>query len=198
MMAKLPKFGLVVGAVLAGQAAIMQAQSPSLNDVAKQEEARRKAIAAPAKVITNGDLRPTITTGSASSEPSGTPDAAAKPSAATPAKTDDGAEKTADVTKDKASDEKGESYWRGRITAARAALDHHKVDLDGLQSQVNALNGVVLSIDDPFRKQQASDQRYKVQHEIEVMQQQVQNDTKALADIQEEARRAGVPPGWLR
>ena len=26
----------------------------------------------------------------------------------------------------------------------------------------------------------------------------IENDKKALADLQEEARRAGVPPGWMR
>src|SRR5581483_5076287 len=100
--------------------------------------------------------------------------------------------------KAKAAAEQGESYWRGRLTDARSALDHHKVDLAGLESQVNALNGVVLATDDPYRKQQVSDQRYKVRHEIEVLQKQVQDDTKAIADIQEQARRSGVPPGWLR
>ena len=30
------------------------------------------------------------------------------------------------------------------------------------------------------------------------LKEQTQKDKKALADLDEEARRAGVPPGWLR
>ena len=34
--------------------------------------------------------------------------------------------------------------------------------------------------------------------ELERMKEAVSADTKAIADLDEEARRAGVPPGWLR
>jgi hypothetical protein len=34
--------------------------------------------------------------------------------------------------------------------------------------------------------------------ELERLKKQVVDDRKAIADIEEEARRAGVPPGWLR
>ena len=34
--------------------------------------------------------------------------------------------------------------------------------------------------------------------ELAKLKEQIQKDKKALADLDEEARRAGVPPGWLR
>jgi len=34
--------------------------------------------------------------------------------------------------------------------------------------------------------------------ELERLKKEIQQQTKAIADIEEEARRAGVPPGWLR
>ena len=34
--------------------------------------------------------------------------------------------------------------------------------------------------------------------EVERLKGQIEADKKALADIQVEARRAGIPPGWVR
>jgi hypothetical protein len=34
--------------------------------------------------------------------------------------------------------------------------------------------------------------------ELTRLKQAIVTETKAIADFQEEARRAGVPPGWLR
>jgi hypothetical protein len=34
--------------------------------------------------------------------------------------------------------------------------------------------------------------------ELDRLKQAIQNDLKAITDLEEEARRAGVPPGWLR
>ena len=93
--------------------------------------------------------------------------------------------------------EQDEAYWRERMTAARSKLDHDKAVLDGLQSQINFLNGAVLGQDDPGKKQQLSNQRFKVQHELDLLQKDIQDDNKALIDLPEEARRAGVPRGLL-
>jgi len=34
--------------------------------------------------------------------------------------------------------------------------------------------------------------------ELDRLKKQIVDDQKAITDIEEEARRAGVPPGWLR
>src|SRR5579864_7772030 len=49
---------VICGFVVAAVAAPVLAQQPSLADVAKKEEERRKEIKRPAKVITNQDLKP--------------------------------------------------------------------------------------------------------------------------------------------
>ena len=40
--------------------------------------------------------------------------------------------------------------------------------------------------------------RQKALTELDRVKKEIQQHTKALADLQEEARKAGVPPGWLR
>ena len=193
---------LVACSVLAGAAAAFaQEQRPTLGEMAKREEDRRKAIAKPAKVLTNTDLRPAPVS-EAANDPAApgkdsTPPSTAVQKDATATSADAKGTGDQDKTKDKPTDQ-DETHWRERMAAARSKLDHDKAVLDGLRSQVNFLNGAVLAQDDPARKQQLSNQRFKVQHELDLLQKDVQEDNKALIDLPEEARRAGVPPGWLR
>ena len=44
----------------------------------------------------------------------------------------------------------------------------------------------------------AAPDRQKALAELDRVQKEIQADTKAIADIQEEARKAAVPPGWVR
>ena len=41
-------------------------------------------------------------------------------------------------------------------------------------------------------------ERQKALTELDRAKKEIQQRTKELADLQEEARKAGVPPGWLR
>jgi hypothetical protein len=194
------RFFLALGALAYVANAAAQTQSPTLAQVAKREEERRKGIASPAKVLTNGDLKPTtvVSADAPASETAGgdaTTPAATKAVAANKDQDKEKEKDKKDKAKEPAQDEK---YWRDRIAAARAKLDHDKAVLDGLQSQVNFMNGQVLGQDDPVQKQQLSNKRFKVQHELDLLQKDIQDDNMALADIPEEARRAGVPAGWLR
>src|SRR5450756_2400479 len=43
-----------------------------------------------------------------------------------------------------------------------------------------------------------ADDRQKALAELERVKTEIEKLTKQIADIEEEARRAGVPPGWLR
>jgi hypothetical protein len=40
--------------------------------------------------------------------------------------------------------------------------------------------------------------RQRALTELDRVKKEIQLQTKALADLQEEARKSGVPPGWLR
>lgn len=162
----------------------------SLADVARAEEARRKTVKQPAKVYTNDDLKRAGDT----SEP--TP-AATAPATATPAS---GA-KVIDVGKpeppkpDAAQDEK---YWKDRITSAREALVRSKVLVDALQSRVNALTTDFVNTDDPAKRAVVESSRQTALAEMERLNKEIEKQTKAIADIEEEARKASVPAGWLR
>lgn len=179
----------VVALMCCGTAASAQ----SLGALAKQEEARRKSVKNPGKLYTNENLRPD----SSSSEPStaappaadATQPAPASP-AATPPKEDD--KSAADAQK------KDEGYWKDRLAQARTALDRSKTFADALQSRINALTTDFAARSDPAQRAQIERDRQKALAELDRVQQEIKDNTKAITDIQEEGRKAGVPAGWVR
>ena len=171
------------------------APAQSLAEVAKQEEARRKAVKEAGKVYTNADLRPDISKG----EPAAS--AAAHAEKAAPA---DGAKPSADG-KDASADKKktdepvkDQAYWSGRIGEARSALDRSKIFADALQSRLNSLAADFVNRDDPAQRSQIELERQRAANELARVTKEIAEHTKAITDIEEEARKAGVPPGWLR
>ena len=175
-----------------GFAASLQAQS--LADVARKEEARRKTIPQPAKVYTNKDL------GSAPPAPTPPPPAAAStpPDAAGVKEADkSAAEKNADAATDQAPP-KDKAYWAGRLQALQEQLDRNETYAAALQSRINALTTDFVNRDDPAQRSVIERDRQKDIAELNRLKRTIGNDKKALVDFAEEARRAGVPPGWLR
>ena len=169
-----------------------------LADVAKAEEARRKTVKTKAKVYTNDDLK----TGDATSEPS--PTQAAAPATAAPAnataKPDPAAAaKEAAAAKAKEDDpKKAEKYWKDRMRAAEQAVARNKVLLDALQSRVSALTTDFTNTDDPAQRSVVEQNRRTALAEMERVKGDIEKSTKEIGDIQEEARKANIPPGWLR
>ena len=169
----------------------LSAGAQSLADVARKEAARRESVKAPAKVITNNDLKvvpyaaPPVAPGDPSAQPvppAGNPpaDAAAEKPPAAP-----------DPTKDP-------EYWRKRMADVRQAADRNAFLLEAVQSRINALTTDFYARDDPYQRAQIELARQKSLAELERMTKlQVELEQK-IADIEEEARRANVPPGWLR
>ena len=49
-----------------------------------------------------------------------------------------------------------------------------------------------------MRQQAIAVERQKTIDELNRLTKQIEGDKKAIADLQEDARRAGVPAGWLR
>jgi len=170
-------------------------RAQSLAEVARQEEARRKTVKEPGKVYTNHDLRPDIS----KSEP-----APASPAPADKAAPADGAKPPADeknTPADKAkSDEpvKDQAYWSARIGNARSALERSKIFADALQSRLNSLATDFINRDDPAQRAQIELERQRATSELARVSKEITEQTKAIADIEEDARKAGVPPGWLR
>jgi len=157
----------------------------SMADVAQREAIRREAAPKSAHALTNPEV-PAYRLLEAETPPAAAAggDAAAKPDAAKAA--------------DKPGDTHDETWWRTRITTARAAVDHDQMALDALQSQINGLTTEFINMDDPARKSKVELERGRALAELDRMKKQFEDDKKAVTDILEEARRAGVPPGWLR
>ena len=165
------------------------ASAQSLGDLAKQEEARRKAVKTPGKVLTNDTLR-SIPVPSA-----GTPPA----SASTPSKDGDAAaDKSADKKKPADEPKATEATWKARIQGARESLQRSQSFAEALQSRINGLSADFNARDDPAQRAVVAADRQKALAELDRVKDDIVKQTKAIADIQEEARKAGVPAGWVR
>ena len=178
-------------AVLLGAATPLVAQS--LADVARAEEARRKAVRGQVKVYTNETLR-----GADGGEPpppppqapATTPAASATAKPATPQGTKPAAP-AADATKD-------EKFWRDRLAVARDALRRSQTFADALQSQITGLYTEFVNMSDPAQRAVIEQKRLAAIAEQDRVKADIAKQTKALAGIEDEARRANVPAGWLR
>ncbi len=84
------------------------------------------------------------------------------------------------------------------MQAARQALQRSQILADALQSRINALTSDFTSRDDPAQRDLVAADRQKALAELERVKNEIAQNTKAIEDLQTEARRAGVPPGWLR
>ena len=189
---------LISGALLACLIVPAAASAQSLVDVARAEEARRKAIRAPAKVYTNEDLlRPDEVGSTPAPSPAPAAPGAAAAKAADPAKPADAKPAAPDEAK-KDEPKKDEKYWKNRITVAREAAEHDKVLIDALQSRVNALSADFVNTSDPAQRAVVEANRKTALGEMDRLTKDLEKQNKTLADTQDEARKANVPPGWLR
>jgi hypothetical protein len=197
------KSALVVAGCLLALAGI-QLAAQSLGDVAKKEEERRKAAPAAGKVYTNKDLAPV--------PPSSTPpppDSGSTAGDSAAAGSDKAADAKAAADKDKEKDKgkgdakdsgasKDQAYWRGRMKAALESIERDTTLADAMQSRINALTTDFVNRDDPAQRTKIESERQKAMSELDRLKKQITADRKAVTDTEEEARRAGVPPGWLR
>ena len=163
--------------------------SQNLADVARAEEARRKTVKGSGKVYTNDTLRG-VDGGEAPTppqRPAGSPtgtDAKPAPTPGAPA-----------AAPDRSKDEK---YWRDRITAARSEIQRSQAFHDALQSQVQGLYTEFIATDDPAQRAVVEKKRLAALAEQDRVKSEITRLTKAISDIEDEARRANVPAGWLR
>jgi hypothetical protein len=171
----------------------------SLGDIAKKEEERRKAIKHPSKVITNDDLKPVPPP----LPPSGTAEAAAGADKADEKGSDkaalEGDRKRADDGKDKGSAvAKDQKYWSVRRKDLATQLERDQSYSDALQTKIDALTTDFANRDDPVQRAAIARERQRSLDELDRLKKAIEDDKKAISDLEEEARRAGVPPGWLR
>jgi hypothetical protein len=171
--------------VLASGVASVRAQS--LADIAQKEEERRKTVKPASKVITNKDLA------AVPPPPAVTPPDDAK--AADAAKTAKPAEPGAEDAKGSVKDQ---AYWSGRMKELRAQVDRDQLYAEALQTRVNSLTADFVNRDDPAQRGVIERDRQRATGELDRLTKAIAGGKKAIADLEEEARRASVPPGWLR
>jgi hypothetical protein len=178
-----------------GGATALLAQSP-LGEVAQREQERRKAIKSESRVYTNRDL-PNVP------PPSNAPGGSV-PAQALPAEPVSGSAADADAAAAAAESaepeeaSKDRTYWNDRMTALRETLARNQTYAEALQSRINALTTDFVNRDDPLQRAAIAADRDRATTELERLRKQLVADEKAIADLETEARRAGVPPGWLR
>jgi hypothetical protein len=158
----------------------------TLADVARKEEERRKTVKATGKTYTNKDL---------GTLPPGTP---APPPPATPATPAD-ADRAKDTEKPGDKEPvKDQAYWAGRMKELQTQVQRDQTYVDALQTRVNSLATDFVNRDDPAQRAVLTGERQKALGELDRLKKQIEAGKKAIADLEEEARRANVPPGWLR
>ena len=179
--------------------ALLAAEVPaqSLADVSRVEEARRRAIRNPARVYTNADLggRGLLTTAAPRPRPVTTPtDGASAPSSATGPAPD----APAGTQPQASAGQRDEAYWRNRISAVRGQIAQSERSRDAFQNHVSSLQADFTAVDDPAQQALIFSQRQQALADLAGADAEIERLNEEIAEIEDEARRAGVPPGWLR
>jgi len=161
------------------------AMAQDLATLAKKEKARRAKIASPGKVLTEEDAA--AKGGSVTAVELQTP--SNLPSQGEPAPEDSLA--------------KRQSVWKGRAEDVRSALVSAQKALEEAQRAEAAFRSDVAPLSaadaqDPMRLQKREARLAEMNKQIEVLKAGVTAARANIAAFEDEARRAGVPPGWLR
>ncbi len=167
-------------------------QKQSVAEASKKTRVQKKnSTQAPGKVFTNDnidDVKGTINVVGSAPEP-------APSTETTPAAKDD----KADKDKDKDKDKKDEPYWRGRSAAARGRLKSAEHELDILQRELNLKQQQYYS--DPNKALRQQNDRSDINNQMKAISDKTQEVAKykqALADLEDELRRAGGDASWGR
>jgi DNA repair exonuclease SbcCD ATPase subunit len=93
-----------------------------------------------------------------------------------------------------------EAYWRNRATQVREAAQEADNKVKELEARIAALRNDMspTNVMDPNRLQSRDRELRAAMDSLDATRSAAETARKALADLEEEARRAGVPPGWVR
>jgi len=157
-----------------------------LAEIARQEQERRKAIKVPSKVYSGQDLK------HITPAPPGDTPAVVPPPEATLAAA------PAEVRDAGPGSGKDAAYWKKRMDGAREEVRRNELFIEALQSRVNGLSNDFVGRDDPYQRAKIGEDRQKALAELDRVKADLEGAKKQISDIEEEARIAGVPPGWIR
>lgn len=175
------------------------AQQQSLADVARREAERRKTVTTPGKVYTNDDVQRPGPTGITAAAPATAKTAgvgaAGSPTPATPAPAVGAAARASDTGNDAVRDE---GWWRKQMSELTDQLNRSKLFGDALQSRINALWADFTARDDPAQRTLIEKNRLDALAELERVKKEIAQFEESISELEETARKANVPPGWLR
>ena len=191
--------------------------SQSLGEIAEQERAKRKKTGA--KSYTNDDLSHPTPTPSPTATPAPaaeatprprsryrfkvtpTPPGGAKPASEASAPPESSESEKGSGTAP-AAPAKDEAYWRGQREAREKAIEAAEGQIKAVEQRIGELatdrNPNAGDIMDPDRLKKRDAELRQKADELERAKDALAAARQQLADLDEEARRAGVPPGWVR
>ena len=93
-----------------------------------------------------------------------------------------------------------EAGWRGRATALRDAIGDAEKSIPEIEDRIAGLRNdrSPTNLMDPNREQTRQAEIAKAQAQLEAVKAGLETSRQALAALEEEARRKGIPSGWLR
>jgi hypothetical protein len=77
-------------------------------------------------------------------------------------------------------------------------LARDETSASALQTEVNSLTSDFINSADPTQRSIIEQNRARALSEFARLQKDIEKDRNTIVDLEEEARRAGAPPGWLR
>jgi len=182
---------VALAAVLVGfGAAAASAQATDPSDVAaaaRQAREQQKAAPKPKKVVTNDDIPSKSTT----------PEAAAKP-----ATTGEGGQaegQAANATTKDEDDPKKEAYWHKKYSDIHDKLTQAEKDLSVYQRELNT--DQVQYYNDPQKALVEQHNRTDINDKtakVDAKKKEVDSLKQQRTDLDEECRKSGCDPGWVR
>ncbi len=177
-------------------AIISAAQSQSLADLAKKEKERRAEITGN-KVITEKEAakyRISVPEPATPDKPSGDTDSP-KPEgeSATTAQAD-----KADPDEPTDFEGRTESFWRETMTGARQKVKDLTNEANVIQLSIADLQNKFYSMDNGFSRETIQRELQKTYYMQDLNKENLKKAEAALQDLENEARKSGALPGWIR
>ena len=179
----------ILAAVLGLAAAAAVARAQSLGEVAaREQEKKSKKPPTGARVYTDEDLKKARESGSGAVT-------------VLPAVAGVGTASREDVDGAGATARDKEKYWRGKAAERREAVRKADARVQELETRISALRVDItpgVNVQDPNRLQTLDRALREAQDALDAARREAASARQALADLEDEARRAGALPGWVR
>ena len=89
-------------------------------------------------------------------------------------------------------------YWQDQKRTLLIQINDLKVSIDKNQTELNSKEYQWSAIDDPIKSNEAREKVEELKKLIPEQKNELETLEKKLEDLEERARKEGIPPGWLR